>query len=39
MKILGIIAGIIAVFIWCCCVVAKRADEWLENNHNKGNNN
>ena len=39
MIILRFIVVLIAFLIICCCVLGKRADEWLKENENKGDEN
>ena len=35
MIIVKIIVMLIAFLIMCCCVLGKRADDWLKENENK----
>lgn len=39
MIILRFIVVLIAFLIICCCVLGKRADEWLKENEYKGDDN
>ena len=36
MIIVKIMVMLIAFLIMCCCVLGKRADDWLKENENKG---
>lgn len=36
MIIVKIFVMLIAFLIMCCCVLGKRADDWLKENENKG---
>ena len=39
MIVLKFIVVLIAFLIMCCCVLGKRADEWLKENEYKGDDN